>query len=72
MALGIDGAFDGTPLLDPDGAVTLSPPDEVPDDTSVRSGPRVGVNGGADTPWRFWLDGDPTVSRYRRNSRSHP
>jgi DNA-3-methyladenine glycosylase len=35
----------------------------------VRSGPRVGVSGaggdGSVYPWRFWLDGDPTVSVYR-------
>jgi len=35
---------------------------------TVASGPRVGVSGeagGAAFPWRFWLDGDPTVSAYR-------
>jgi len=32
---------------------------------SIRSGPRVGVSAAADVPWRFWLDGDPTVSAYR-------
>jgi DNA-3-methyladenine glycosylase len=31
----------------------------------VLSGPRVGVREGADTPWRFWLEGEPTVSVYR-------
>jgi DNA-3-methyladenine glycosylase len=31
----------------------------------VVSGPRVGLSAGAQTPWRFWLDGDPTVSPYR-------
>jgi DNA-3-methyladenine glycosylase len=32
------------------------------------SGPRVGVSGdggSADYPWRFWLPGEPTVSRYK-------
>ncbi|WP_248761714.1 DNA-3-methyladenine glycosylase [Pseudarthrobacter sp. SSS035] len=32
------------------------------------SGPRVGVSGdggSATYPWRFWLPGDPTVSRYK-------
>lgn len=32
------------------------------------SGPRVGVSGdggSASYPWRFWLPGDPTVSRYK-------
>lgn len=33
------------------------------------SGPRVGIAGeGAHTPWRFWLEGDPTVSPHRRVS----
>jgi len=32
---------------------------------NIRSGPRVGVSAAADVPWRFWLDGDPTVSAYR-------
>ncbi|WP_256838819.1 DNA-3-methyladenine glycosylase [Ornithinimicrobium faecis] len=35
----------------------------------IRTGPRVGVRGaggdGTAYPWRFWLDGDPTVSVYR-------
>jgi DNA-3-methyladenine glycosylase len=29
------------------------------------TGPRVGLRGAADRPWRFWIDGDPTVSTYR-------
>ncbi|WP_084507114.1 DNA-3-methyladenine glycosylase [Arthrobacter sp. TB 26] len=34
----------------------------------VSAGPRVGVSGAGGTrdyPWRFWLNGDPTVSRYK-------
>jgi DNA-3-methyladenine glycosylase len=34
----------------------------------VSSGPRVGVSGdggSGDYPWRFWLPGEPTVSRYK-------
>ena len=34
----------------------------------ISSGPRVGVSGeagGPAFPWRFWIDGDPTVSAYR-------
>ncbi len=30
----------------------------------VETGPRVGLRLAADRPWRFWLTGDPTVSRY--------
>jgi DNA-3-methyladenine glycosylase len=32
----------------------------------ICSGPRVGVSAAADVPWRFWIDGDPTVSAYKR------
>jgi DNA-3-methyladenine glycosylase len=65
-ALGIDGAVYGTYLLG-GGPATLHPPaTPVPDDL-IRSGPRVGVTGGHDTPWRFWINGDPTVSVYRRH-----
>ncbi|MEE1622015.1 DNA-3-methyladenine glycosylase [Zafaria sp. J156] len=42
--------------------VADAPPDR------LRTGPRVGVSGAGGTdayPWRFWLDGEPTVSRYR-------
>jgi DNA-3-methyladenine glycosylase len=39
------------------------------DPARVRSGPRVGVSGaggdGVLYPWRFWLEGEPTVSAYR-------
>ena len=34
------------------------------------SGPRTGVSGpggSLDYPWRFWISGDPTVSRYKRH-----
>ena len=30
----------------------------------VRTGPRVGLRHAADRPWRFWIPGEPTVSRY--------
>ena len=29
------------------------------------SGPRVGLRGAPERPWRFWVTGDPTVSVYR-------
>ncbi|MEO3870281.1 DNA-3-methyladenine glycosylase [Nonomuraea sp. B12E4] len=35
------------------------------DESMIRSGPRTGVSTARDTPWRFWIDGDPTVSPYR-------
>jgi DNA-3-methyladenine glycosylase len=33
---------------------------------NIRSGPRVGISAAADVPWRFWFEGDPTVSAYKR------
>jgi DNA-3-methyladenine glycosylase len=66
-ALAIDRSLDGTDLCGPDEEVPLrvlhgEPP--APDE--IRTGPRTGVGGeGATHPWRFWVDGDPTVSPYR-------
>lgn len=49
-------------------------PSLVPGEASgpVRSGPRVGVSVAHGRPWRFWADGDPTVSGYRRSPRIVP
>jgi DNA-3-methyladenine glycosylase len=69
--LGIDRALDGAYLLDSDRPVRLAAPSDVDwpaGPMRVRSGPRVGVTGDHDRPWRFWLDGEPTVSAYRRHA----
>lgn len=60
---GID-AIDGTPLHGARARLLLR--DEPI--TAIAAGPRVGVAGRAGTdafPWRFWIDGDPTVSAFR-------
>ncbi len=31
----------------------------------IATGPRVGVSRAAEVPWRFWFEGEPTVSAYR-------
>jgi DNA-3-methyladenine glycosylase len=67
LTLGIDGLATGTSLLDGTGPMTLTAPARPVPAAGIRSGPRVGVNGGADLPWRFWLDGEPSVSDYRRH-----
>jgi DNA-3-methyladenine glycosylase len=64
-ALGIDRSFYGTDLLDGSGPARLSPPTEAVG--AIVAGPRVGVTGAHDLPWRFWLGDDPTVSTYRRH-----
>jgi DNA-3-methyladenine glycosylase len=63
-ALGIDRSFYGTSLLGGGPATLCGPAGPV---GAVVAGPRVGVTGAQDLPWRFWLDGDPTVSSYRRH-----
>ncbi|MCW3817078.1 DNA-3-methyladenine glycosylase [Micromonospora sp. DR5-3] len=65
-ALGIDGAVYGVDLLG-DGPVRLRPATAPVPAAAVLAGPRVGVTGAHDVPWRFWLASDPTVSAYRRH-----
>ncbi len=65
-ALGITGEQDGIDLLDPASPVRLLLPPSPVEVGRVRTGPRVGVAGaGAQTPWRFWLADEATVSVYR-------
>jgi DNA-3-methyladenine glycosylase len=65
VALGVDRQHDGTDATGPDSALVVRAGEAV-DPAAVRTGPRVGVAGdGAGHEWRFWLDGDPTVSAYR-------
>jgi len=55
-ALGIDRDDNGLDLRD---RLRLGPPA-----AAISSGPRVGLRLAADRPWRFWVTGDRTVSRY--------
>jgi DNA-3-methyladenine glycosylase len=66
--LGLDRAANGVDVTDPASPVRLLAAPPV-DPSTVRSGPRVGVAAGHDTPWRFWLDGSPAVSAYRPGRR---
>ena len=64
QALGLDRRCDGADVLGEPFRLVL--PDAAP--AVIGRGPRVGVSGvggTAEYPWRFWLPGDPTVSRYR-------
>ncbi|SDR26558.1 DNA-3-methyladenine glycosylase [Thermostaphylospora chromogena] len=47
--------------------LTLAEDDPEDAPPAILTGPRTGVAAGADIPWRFWIDGDPTVSPYRRH-----
>jgi DNA-3-methyladenine glycosylase len=67
-ALGIDGAQNEADLTG-EGPLWLAAPTQAASASAVRWGPRVGIRGeggsGERFPWRFWLDGDATVSTYR-------
>ena len=65
-ALGIDRSVYGADLL-AEGPVRLRPAVVPVPPTVIEAGPRVGVTGAHDVPWRFWIAGDPTVSAYRRH-----
>ncbi|MEU9953141.1 DNA-3-methyladenine glycosylase [Streptomyces sp. NPDC047939] len=68
-ALDIDRALDGTDAIARPGAHLSVLHGTPPPRDQVRSGPRTGVGGdGAVHPWRFWIDGDPTVSPYRAHA----
>ena len=66
--LGLAREQNGADLTDPESPVRLLVGERVPAD-NVRSGPRVGVAMAVDTPWRFWIDGSPAVSTYRRGGK---
>ncbi|MCB5273156.1 putative 3-methyladenine DNA glycosylase [Arthrobacter sp. SO5] len=63
-ALGLTTADSGRDALGTPFRLELPPAPA----SGISSGPRVGVSGAGGThdyPWRFWLSGDPTVSRYK-------
>jgi DNA-3-methyladenine glycosylase len=68
-ALSVDGALNGSDACaDDDGPFRVLTGTPLPAE-AVRTGPRTGVGGeGAAHPWRYWIDGDPTVSPYRAHA----
>lgn len=66
--LGVDRTHNGIDLTDVDSPVRLLDGTPVPAE-DIRTGPRVGVAAAMDVPWRFWIDGSPAVSTYRRGGR---
>lgn len=65
-ALGISGADNGSDLSN--GPISLGLRDSAA--PAIASGPRVGISRAVDVPWRFWIEGDRTVSAYRRSPRA--
>ncbi len=67
--LGLDGTSNGLDLCSAGSPVQLSgvrsrrPP-------GVRTGPRVGIATAAERPWRFWLDGEASVSAFKAGGRT--
>jgi len=66
---GIDTVAADSPFVMRRARSPVSGPAAAASNGTVRTGPRVGVSGpGGDPatyPWRFWLDGEATVSAYR-------
>lgn len=63
-ALALTGAENGLDLCDGGALGVLSGGPVSP--SRIRTGPRVGVTpAGAQSPWRWWLEGEPSVSDYR-------
>jgi DNA-3-methyladenine glycosylase len=62
QAMGIDGASDGIDLVTGDGGLVIvddgTPP---PADPVVAA--RVGITRAVESPWRWYVRGDPHVSR---------
>ena len=73
LAKGLDidaDRHDGIDLLAGGGGLSLAHDDLHVSSTQRTSGPRVGVSQAPDVPWRWWLTGEPAVSRYRRSPRA--
>ena len=62
QALGVTGADDGVDLVRGDAGVALLD-DGTPPPDHPACGTRVGIRVAADAPWRWWVPGDPNVSR---------
>jgi DNA-3-methyladenine glycosylase len=66
QALGIDRGLDGADVCVAGAPLRmLSGAGNPARSAKIATGPRVGVSSAAEIPWRFWYDGDPTVSVYR-------
>ncbi len=69
QALGIDRSLNGADACDPRSPLRVRAGQAAAAPLAISNGPRVGVNGAAERPWRFWVTADPTVSVYRPHVR---
>ena len=67
QAFGLDRAFDGADLVTGDRGVTIVD-DGVAPPRRPGNSTRVGLSAGQEHPWRWWIDGDPHVSKGRPSS----
>lgn len=76
QALGLSREQNGLDITAPGSPFAVRPRELGRPAPPVRSGPRVGVSGAggdaAQYPWRFWLEGEPTVSAYRQGKPRRP
>ena len=86
QALGIDRSLDGADVCVASSPLRMRAEAGNPVRSPVRAqgddrpgtprrivtGPRVGVSSAAEIPWRFWYEGDPTVSAYRAHVPRRP
>ncbi|HXO25492.1 MAG TPA: DNA-3-methyladenine glycosylase [Streptosporangiaceae bacterium] len=75
LALDIDRSLDGADVCVPESPLRMRWGDASTTgrsaDRKILSGPRVGISAAAEVPWRFWVEGEPTVSAYRPAVRRH-
>ncbi|MEZ5145017.1 MAG: DNA-3-methyladenine glycosylase [Acidimicrobiales bacterium] len=64
QALGLDRSFDGVDLVARERGVTVLDDGVAPPDHPTRS-PRIGLTAGVEHEWRWFVPGDPNVSRPR-------
>jgi DNA-3-methyladenine glycosylase len=69
QALGIDRSLDGADVCTAGSPLRVrwSGARRTDHSAQIISGPRVGIARAAEVPWRFWIQGDATVSAYRAN-----
>jgi DNA-3-methyladenine glycosylase len=68
QALDIDRSLNGADVCTADSPLRVRAGSLPARPGDIATGPRVGVTGAADVPWRFWIEGDPTVSAYRMHT----
>ena len=73
QALDIDRSLDGADVCTAESPLRMRTRASAPARSGhIVTGPRVGVSSAAEIPWRFWYDGDPTVSVYRAHVPRQP